>query len=76
MAIRTTGDPNWREDKSRCLHHEHGWLSIANDLLQGFDEFMNLVIDDAVEVKLATKSEEESRRSLGELYMILRPAEE
>jgi len=28
---------------------------------------MNLVIDDAVEVKLATKSEEESRRSLGKL---------
>jgi small nuclear ribonucleoprotein E len=31
---------------------------------------MNLVIDDAVEVKLATKSEEESRRYLGELYRI------
>lgn len=27
---------------------------------------MNLVIDDAVEVKLATKTEEESRRQLGE----------
>lgn len=33
--------------------------------LQGFDEFMNLVIDDAVEVKLATKEDEESRRQLG-----------
>lgn len=33
--------------------------------MQGFDEFMNLVIDDAVEVKLATKTEEESRRELG-----------
>ena len=32
---------------------------------QGFDEFMNLVIDDAVEVKLASKTEEEKRRSLG-----------
>lgn len=32
---------------------------------QGFDEFMNLVIDDAVEVKQATKTTEESRRSLG-----------
>lgn len=31
---------------------------------------MNLVIDDAVEVKLATKSEEESRRSLGKLGKI------
>lgn len=33
--------------------------------VQGFDEFMNLVIDDAVEVKQATKEEGESRRSLG-----------
>lgn len=32
---------------------------------KGFDEFMNLVIDDAVEVKLATKGEEEKRRALG-----------
>jgi small nuclear ribonucleoprotein E len=29
---------------------------------------MNLVIDDAVEVKLATKTQEESRRSLGKPY--------
>jgi len=34
-------------------------------IMQGFDEFMNLVIDDAVEVKQATKTTEESRRSLG-----------
>lgn len=33
--------------------------------LQGFDEFMNLVIDDAVEVKQATKTNGESRRELG-----------
>ena len=33
---------------------------------QGFDEFMNLVIDDAVEVKQATKTDpEEKRRELG-----------
>ena len=33
---------------------------------QGFDEFMNLVIDDAVEVKQATKTDpEEKRRALG-----------
>lgn len=43
------------------------WQIILTEL-QGFDEFMNLVIDDAVEVKLATKSGEESRRSLGELH--------
>jgi hypothetical protein len=34
---------------------------------QGFDEFMNLVVDDAVEVKMATKDTEESRRDLGML---------
>ncbi len=34
-------------------------------MLQGFDEFMNLVIDDAVEVKQATKTDEEKRRDLG-----------
>ncbi|KAF8464014.1 hypothetical protein BDZ91DRAFT_783735 [Kalaharituber pfeilii] len=32
--------------------------------IRGFDEFMNLVIDDAVEVKLATKMEGEKRREL------------
>lgn len=43
--------------------------------IRGFDEFMNLVVDDAVEVKQATKQEpnpEESegggRRQLGELF--------
>lgn len=35
-------------------------------LRQGFDEFMNLVIDDAIEVKLPNKTEpQESRRRLG-----------
>ncbi|MCJ1244961.1 mRNA splicing protein sme1 [Trapelia coarctata] len=44
-----------------------GLLRIRADGLssQGFDEFMNLVIDDAVEVKQATKTEEERRRPLG-----------
>jgi small nuclear ribonucleoprotein E len=32
---------------------------------KGFDEFMNLVVDDAIEVTLATKQEPESRRELG-----------
>jgi hypothetical protein len=33
---------------------------------KGFDEFMNLVIDDAVEVQLAVKGgKEEKRRQLG-----------
>lgn len=34
-------------------------------ICKGFDEFMNLVVDDAVEVRLATKTEEERRRQLG-----------
>jgi len=37
--------------------------------IRGFDEFMNLVIDDAVEVKQATKTQEESRRSLGQILL-------
>ncbi|GKT92825.1 LSM domain-containing protein [Colletotrichum tofieldiae] len=36
--------------------------------IRGFDEFMNLVIDDAVEVKQVTKTNpEEKRRPLGTL---------
>ncbi|PUU74137.1 hypothetical protein B9Z19DRAFT_1093587 [Tuber borchii] len=38
--------------------------------IRGFDEFMNLVIDDAVEVKLKTKEEEESRRELGQFFFL------
>ena len=30
---------------------------------------MNLVVDDAVEIKLATKTEEESRRDLGRILL-------
>ncbi|KAF2661923.1 small nuclear ribonucleoprotein E [Lophiostoma macrostomum CBS 122681] len=37
--------------------------------LRGFDEFMNLVIDDAVEVSLAQKDKPESRRSLGQILL-------
>ncbi|KAL3418284.1 LSM domain-containing protein [Phlyctema vagabunda] len=37
--------------------------------IRGFDEFMNLVIDDAVEVKQATKTTEESRRPLGQILL-------
>ncbi|KAK2630448.1 hypothetical protein QTJ16_001268 [Diplocarpon rosae] len=37
--------------------------------IRGFDEFMNLVIDDAIEVKQATKTNEESRRSLGQILL-------
>ncbi|KAF2835230.1 Sm-like ribonucleoprotein [Patellaria atrata CBS 101060] len=37
--------------------------------IRGFDEFMNLVIDDAVEIKLATKDKAESRRQLGQILL-------
>jgi small nuclear ribonucleoprotein E len=37
--------------------------------MQGFDEFMNLVLDDAVEVTQATKTQEESRRPLGQILL-------
>ncbi|KAF8441840.1 hypothetical protein BGX38DRAFT_1068394, partial [Terfezia claveryi] len=37
--------------------------------IRGFDEFMNLVIDDAMEVKLATKEEGEKRRELGQILL-------
>ncbi|KAF1813336.1 putative small nuclear ribonucleo protein SmE [Eremomyces bilateralis CBS 781.70] len=37
--------------------------------IRGFDEFMNLVIDDAVEVKLATKNQEETKRPLGQILL-------
>ena len=48
------------------------WLKI---LIQGFDEFMNLVIDDAVEVKQPTKTDSsEKRRELGKVAP--RPSEE
>lgn len=42
---------------------------------KGFDEFMNLVIDDAVEVKSQTKNEAESRRELG-MNLIFEEAEQ
>ncbi|KAI9859094.1 MAG: mRNA splicing protein sme1 [Vezdaea acicularis] len=38
--------------------------------IRGFDEFMNLVIDDAVEVKQPTKLDpEEGRRELGQILL-------
>jgi small nuclear ribonucleoprotein E len=37
--------------------------------VQGFDEFMNLVIDDAIEVTLAKKDTPEERRSVGQILL-------
>ena len=44
-----------------------GSMSLLTSTRQGFDEFMNLVIDDAVEVQLPTKDNSGKRRQLGEL---------
>lgn len=59
LAIRIEGKIRVRV----CNHHASRVL--ANPIYEGFDEFMNLVIDDAVEVNLASKTEEEKRRELG-----------
>ncbi|KAF2243030.1 small nuclear ribonucleoprotein E [Trematosphaeria pertusa] len=37
--------------------------------LRGFDEFMNLVIDDAIEVTLAKKETPEERRNIGQILL-------
>ncbi|EAA33152.1 Sm-like ribonucleo protein [Neurospora crassa] len=38
--------------------------------IRGFDEFMNLVIDNAIEVKLVSKTNEtEERRELGQILL-------
>ncbi|KAK3390252.1 small nuclear ribonucleoprotein E-like protein [Podospora didyma] len=38
--------------------------------IRGFDEFMNLVVDDAVEIKQITKTnDKETRRELGQILL-------
>lgn len=44
-------------------------VALHADMMQGFDEFMNLVIDDAVEVTLATKDKSEQRRKVGQILL-------
>ena len=64
MAIRATGHQDRGKNKSMPSTTLESQLLIQ--ALQGFDEFMNLVIDDAVEVKQATKTDpSEKRRELG-----------
>jgi hypothetical protein len=64
MALRATFRPNRGEDQGMTVRNRLN-VQVLICRYQGFDEFMNLVIDDAVEVKLASKTEEEKRRSLG-----------
>ena len=52
-----------------CSHHSYR-ANDSNVTFKGFDEFMNLVIDDAYEVKLKPKEGEDARRKLGQ-YLAL-----
>ncbi|KAK3060386.1 hypothetical protein LTS18_008651, partial [Coniosporium uncinatum] len=56
-----------RETVSVWLYEQLG-IRIEGKI-RGFDEFMNLVIDEAVEVKQATKTEGESRKKLGQILL-------
>lgn len=64
MALRATGYPHRGENKG-IYSKDASVRRMSTNVSQGFDEFMNLVIDDAVEVKQATKIDEEKRRELG-----------
>lgn len=66
LGIRIEG--KIRVDAPTLLYFSSGLLIIS--FSQGFDEFMNLVIDDAVEVKQATKAEDEKRRDLGATVLV------
>lgn len=71
MAIRATGNSDRRKNQGIFLQFAAFILaSLTFYFLQGFDEFMNLVIDDAVEVKQATKAEDEKRRELGRIIVV------
>lgn len=65
MAIRAIGDQDRGQDQGATDYPRSIWRANADLTRKGFDEFMNLVIDDAVEVKLANKTDEEKRRELG-----------
>ena len=66
MAIRATGNSDRRKNQGiLCQLATFIPAPLTSHFSQGFDEFMNLVIDDAVEVKQATKIEDEKRRELG-----------
>ena len=53
------------EGKIRACQSSKPQCPFADADSQGFDEFMNLVVDDAVEVQLATKNSSQTRRQLG-----------
>ncbi|PCD35569.1 hypothetical protein AU210_008136 [Fusarium oxysporum f. sp. radicis-cucumerinum] len=83
--LRETGDNNstpFPHQDPRIgiiLCFEHATVSIwlyeqlsirIEGKIRGFDEFMNLVIDEAVEVKQVTKTnEKETRRPLGQIML-------
>ncbi|KAF2155038.1 small nuclear ribonucleoprotein E [Myriangium duriaei CBS 260.36] len=58
-----------RQQKVSIWLYEQTGMRIEG-LIKGFDEFMNLVIEDAVEVKLPDKNRpQESRRNLGRILL-------
>ncbi|KAK8927752.1 Small nuclear ribonucleoprotein E [Metarhizium anisopliae] len=65
LSIRIEGKIRVRTPfKLKAVRCHADWLS------QGFDEFMNLVIDDAVEVSQVTKTnDKETRRQLGQILL-------
>jgi hypothetical protein len=65
MALRAVGSSHRGQNPSKLPRRRFSLWSHILTLQQGFDEFMNLVIDDAVEVQQATKTQEEKRRQLG-----------
>ncbi|CAN9101467.1 unnamed protein product [Alternaria alternata] len=51
------------------LHFQASTVTSDHLGMVGFDEFMNLVIDDAIEVTLAKKDAPEERRKVGQILL-------
>lgn len=73
MAFRANGNSDRRENQGILFQLATFIPAPLIYFPQGFDEFMNLVIDDAVEVKQATKTEDEKRRELGAAILVEAP---
>lgn len=70
VVVRAAVYPHRGQDPSTCILLQKE--KVGTNVHQGFDEFMNLVIDDAVEVKQITKTnDKETRRSLGSKALCL-----
>lgn len=69
MALREPRSPyRGQAEGTRQYHVQYSALDADN--AQGFDEFMNLVIDDAVEVSTEKKDgAPEERRNIGQILL-------